>query len=112
MVRGWWLAFRSQIALPRTTIERHYSDFLSFANPVNTRLPALKNSPNETSKGNYTLSIQLHRPSLTVLDFCNLRAAHVSRLLWGSLISHQNDEFAHTYPLVDRSTLEEWRSGR
>src|SRR4029077_11243591 len=48
----------------------------------------------------------------TAYEFCNLRAAHVSRLLWGSLISHQNDEFAHTYPLVDRSTLEEWRSGR
>jgi hypothetical protein len=49
---------------------------------------------------------------LTAYDFCNLRAAHVSRLLWGSLISHQNDEFAHTYPLVDRPTLEKRRSGR
>jgi Tol biopolymer transport system component len=48
--------------------------------------------------------------------FCNLRAGILGRVHCsfptsvGQIIP--NDEFAHTYPLVDRPTLEEWRSGR
>ena len=99
MVRGWWLAFRSQIALPRTTIERHSSDFLSFANPVNTRLPALKFSERNLERKLHTID-SAHRLSLTVLVFCNLRAAHVGGILCTLPMTvgpnHARDEFPHT----------------
>ena len=57
---------------------------------------------------------RIHPPTsrLTAYDFCNLRAARVSRLLWDPLISHINDSFPCTYPFVDGPTLEEWRSDR
>ena len=48
---------------------------------------------------------------LTAYDFV-IFVPHMLAGYLGLTDFSSNDEFAHTYPLVDRSTLEEWRSGR